>query len=92
MTGSAMVATLRSGTMVGCKPRCLLKCAWDAGWGRVVDFHCQLTQFFISGRPTHVLIHRRVSKRLVSSSAGHVPTKIRVSCAWKSTDSTTLLG
>jgi hypothetical protein len=41
-----------------------------------VDFHSKLTQFFISGRPTHVLILRRVSKWLVSSSAGHVPTKI----------------
>lgn len=44
-----------------------------------------MTRFVISGRHTHVLIHRRVSKWLVSSRKGHVPTKIRVSCAWKST-------
>lgn len=31
----AMVATLLSGTMEGCKPKFPLRCAWDAEWGRV---------------------------------------------------------
>jgi hypothetical protein len=43
------------------------------------------THFFISGRPANALKLRRVSKRLVFTSEGHLPPTIRVGCAWKST-------
>lgn len=50
-----------------------------------VYFHCQLTLFFISGRPSYAFILRYVAKRLGSSNVGHLPTKMRVTSAWKST-------
>jgi hypothetical protein len=52
-------------------------------WWRVaiVDFHYPLTLFFIPGRPTYALKLSYVSKWLVSLSAGHLPTEMRVSSA-----------
>ena len=50
-----------------------------------VNCHCTLTLLSISGKSTYASILRGVSMQLVSSTADHLPTKIRVSCAWKST-------
>jgi len=44
-----------------------------------------MTQFFISDRASYSLEFRRIAKRLMSYSAGHSATTIRVTCAQTST-------